>query len=342
MQQKRILPKKLYHTSNIDETEYSKKTWERQEKLEKIALLLSEGCSEQVALKAIGVARSTYYRWKQNYKYFGLAGLENESKRPINARKSSWSRETENRVYHLRKKFCLMGKQKIAVMYERKYRVKISQSMVGRIITKLIKRGSLLPVKYYLYGKKDTKKRVFNGYAQRWKSGMKATKPGELVQIDHATIEIPGFGTAKHFSATCPTTKYAVYQLYQEATSKNAADFLEYIKNSLPFPIYSIQVDGGSEFRAFFESACEKAQIPLFVLPPRSPELNGNVERSNGTAKYEFYAQYNGAPSLYLLRKNLYKFNLFYNFERPHQGIGLLTPSQFFKKINMRPESHMY
>jgi transposase len=343
MQQKRILSsQRLYHISTIDETEYSKECWERKEKLEKIKLLLQEGCSEEVALDALGITRSTYYRWKKKYKLFGLAGLENESRSPIKLRKASWTSETEDRIYHLRKKYRLFGKQKITVLYEREYGVKISQSMVGRIISKLVKKNKIFPVQFYLYGKKDKKKRVFDGHAQRWKSGMKAAKPGELVQVDHATIHIPGYGYAKHFTATCPTTKYTAYQIYQEATSKNAADFLEFMKKTFPFPISSIQVDGGSEFRAWFEDACKKAQIPLFVLPPRSPELNGNVERANGTAKYEFYAQYEKLPNLHLLRKNLYKFNLFYNFERPHQGIGLLTPSQFFRKINMRPESHMY
>ena len=87
---------------------------------------------------------------------------------------------------------------------------------------------------------------------------------------------------------------------------------------SLPF--LSIQVDGGSEFMAFFEQACKKAKIPLFVLPPRSPELNGHVERSNSTAKYEFYAQYQGVPSLHLLRKKLDKFSLFTTLRRPIRG----------------------
>ena len=109
----------------------------------------------------------------------------------------------------------------------------------------------------------------------------------------------------KHFSAVCQITKFAVYQIYQEATSKNAAEFLAYMQQKFPFPILSIQVDGGSEFMAFFEQACKKAKIPLFVLPPRSPELNGHVERSNSTAKYEFYAQYQGVPSLHLLRKKI-------------------------------------
>ena len=58
--------------------------------------------------------------------------------------------------------------------------------------------------------------------------------------------------------------------------------------------IGAIQVDGGSEFQAVFEEACQERDIPLFVLPPRSPKLNGHVERANRTHREEFYEVYDG------------------------------------------------
>lgn len=36
----------------------------------------------------------------------------------------------------------------------------------------------------------------------------------------------------------------------------------------------ALQVDGGSEFPAEFGLACQQKQLPLFVLPPKSPKLN--------------------------------------------------------------------
>jgi transposase len=337
-----IYPRKeLYQIKSIDETDYSKIVWQRKEKIDKIKLLLAEGCTEDVALQAMNVARSTYYRWKKNYKNIGLAGLEDESRRPNSTRKSTWTYEIEQRVYHLRKKFPLWGKAKIAVMYKRQFTEKISVSTVGRIIKKLIGQNKIMPVRF-MYGKKDTKRRIFNGHAQRWKVGMKAYKPGELIQVDHMTITIPGFGQIKHFNAVCPITKYAVYQAYKEANCRNAADFLEHMKKEFPFPIQSIQVDGGSEFMGDFEKAVAMSNIPLWVLPPRMPEYNCNVERGNGTAKYEFYWQYNAQPNLHMIKKNLQKFALFYNTVRPHQGIGLLTPTQFYEVIsNEALQSHM-
>ena len=57
-----------------------------------------------------------------------------------------------------------------------------------------------------------------------------------------------------------------------------------------PYKILSIQVDGGSEFMADFETACERRHIPLIVLPPARLKYDGGVERGNRTFREEFYA----------------------------------------------------
>ena len=64
------------------------------------------------------------------------------------------------------------------------------------------------------------------------------------------------------------------------------------LQTDMPFTVKGVQADGGSEFMAEFETECEKRDIALFVLPPRSPKLNGGAERCNGAWRYEFYAVY--------------------------------------------------
>jgi transposase len=288
MQQK-MLHRKFNEVRRLDETEYNPIVYERKEKIEKFKKLRKEGCSEKVILEILEITRATYYHWKKSYTLNGLSGLEDQSKRPNTMRTRTWSKLVEQRVYLLRKKFPLWGKAKIAVRYKTEYRENISESTVGRVIKKLCSQNKVMPVRF-LYGKKETRRRIFNGHAQRWKLGMHATKPGELIQIDHMTIQMPDIGQVKHFNAICPVTKFSVYKVYKEATSLNAADFLEHMKQQFPFPISSIQVDGGSEFMSTFEKAAQQSNISLYVLPPRSPEYNGNVERGNGT-EYEFYYQ---------------------------------------------------
>ena len=78
------------------------------------------------------------------------------------------------------------------------------------------------------------------------------------------------------------------------ATSRNAKRFLAYPQAQAPFPIRSLQVDGGSVFRDEFEQSCQDLGIPLYVLPPKKPEYNGCVARANGASRYEFYPYLRG------------------------------------------------
>jgi transposase InsO family protein len=260
----------------------------------------------------------------------------------LNIRKPIWSRETEDLVYQIRKKYPLWGKEKLAIKYQEEYGSRIAVSTLGRILAKLVANKRVDPVRI-MYGQKEVKRRLFDGYSKRWKYGMKSRQPGELVQIDHMTVTVPRYGTLKHFTAVCPVTKFSAYQVYHQATSANATSFLEHVRKSFPFPVLSIQGDGGSEFMADFEQFTAKIGIPLFVLPPRRPQLNGGVERGNGIAKYEFYSQYSAYPSFPVIKANLQEFASFYNKVRPHHGIGLLTPVKFYELIkNEVLESHMY
>jgi putative transposase len=100
----------------------------------------------------------------------------------------------------------------------------------------------------------------------------------------------------------------------------------------MPFTVKAIQVDGGSEFMAQFEDACRQRGITLFVLPPRSPKLNGHVERAQRTHKEEFYYRLTNASTLTQVNKLLRKWEQVHNTFRPHQALGQITPLAFHKK----------
>jgi transposase len=322
----------LYQKPEIDESEYSPVVYERLEKLKLFEKMRAEGCSIETALTALKLSQSSFYRWRKDYKKFGLRGLEPGDKRPLNVRKPEWKQAAVQQILHLRKQNPLYGKAKIAVLLKRDHQIVLSVSTVGRIITDLIKRDKVKPAHFYC-AKKRVRPRLFNKHAQRWKKGMKATKPGELFQIDHMTVHLTSFFGVKHFQGICPVTKMVVEQAYYCATSRIARQFLEYVKATLPFPLISIQVDGGSEFKKDFEQACKELDLPLFVLPPKTPENNGNVERANGSAKYEFYTFYAGPLSLFNLRKKLNLYVKKYNSYRPHQALQYQTPLQYYESL---------
>jgi transposase InsO family protein len=69
--------------------------------------------------------------------------------------------------------------------------------------------------------------------------------------------------------------------------------------------------------------------LALFVLPPRSPKLNGAVERANRTHTEEFYQVTPCALEMKKLNRELRQWEHIYNTVRPHQALGYLTPLQF-------------
>ena len=219
-------------------------------------------------------------------------------------------------------------------MYQNHYQEPLSATRIGKILKNLLYDHKIVSVSN-LCGLKETKRRVFKDHAQRLPKGRKSQNIGDLVQIDHMSVQLPKIGGAKQFNAIRPISKYVVSKTYWQATSHNAENFLRFLIKKMPFPITSVQVDGGSEFMGDFEKACKKMNILLFVLPPYSPQLNGGIERANRTFRYEFYALKDKFESEIDYKNQVQKFTDFYNSVRPHQSLGLLTPCQFIEKLKI-------
>ena len=111
----------------------------------------------------------------------------------------------------------------------------------------------------------------------------------------------------------------------------------------MPDPVRAIQIDGGSEFMAEFEQACADAKIPLYLLPPRSPKLNGAVERRNGAWRYEFYACSDLPLDINKIAERLEAFQNLYNNHRPHGALAAMTPAKRLSigRASQTPPFHM-
>ena len=88
----------------------------------------------------------------------------------------------------------------------------------------------------------------------------------------------------------------------------------------------------GPWFMADFEAECAQRRIALFVLPPRSPKLNGHVERANGTHTAEFWEVTDAEPEYEPLREAMLAWETCYNTIRPHQALGYLTPAEWLAR----------
>jgi putative transposase len=301
----------------------------RETKRRLAAIRWHEAHGKQVSLTArhFGLSRSTVYDWLRRYEREGVRGLGERSRRPRHVRQPTWSKNLEHAVLRLREEHPRWGKDKLVVLLRGQGHT-VSVSMVGRILAQLKRQGRLPLANLrdpWMGGRSQIRP-----YATRKPRDYVPRVPGDLVQIDSADVRLDSSGrTYKHFSARDVVSRWDVLGVYSRATAVTSRDFLNAVIERMPGPVRAIQVDGGSEFKAEFEEACQEMGLRLFVLPPRSPKLNGCVERAQRTHKEEFYQMLDPPDSLEELRRLLLGQELCYNTVRPHQALGQLTPQQW-------------
>ncbi len=291
--------------------------------------LKSEGVSDEKCQHFSSISRSTYYRYKGILDSL-KQGIAPPSKRPKHVKKPLWGEAERQLVLRIRRADPTYGKDKIAVIITRDHGKNISASTVGRILKVLFKKSLITKS---LSAPRPRKKRNFGKtHAKPWTyKEYKDIRQGERIQVDHMTLRKNGL-PCKHFQAWDRKSKFIHAQVYSHAKASSAKRFLLELIEVIPFEIISLQVDGGSEFMAEFEAACEELSIPLIVLPPSRPTYNGGVERGNRTFKEEFYYRCDLlADSIGAMRFELKKALKKYNSYRPHKSLGGLTPMEYIQ-----------
>jgi len=124
--------------------------------------------------------------------------------------------------------------------------------------------------------------------------------------------------------------KTALSLTYKKCNSKNTVDFSKKFTQMLPYKITTVQTDNGKEFKKEFKKYLSKNKIIHVFTYPRCPKVNGVVERFNRTLKEDFIE-----PNLHLIynqkqyNKNLAKYMIYYNCQRPHENLNNMTPTTF-------------
>lgn len=293
-----------------------------------------DGLSVAKAAKATGHSLAKLYRWEKQPRA--------RSRRPRSPRKATWTTGLVQAVEHLRLDEPMWGKAKLVVKL-REQGFKVSEATIGRILAHLVTRGVVEPVPAIRKAAKTRKWSAKRRFAERLPKHLKADEPGQIVQLDTVYVTLAPGKHVKHFTAYDPVAKWTVAQAFERATATSAARFLDKLQAEMPFKVTGIQVDGGSEFMAEFEDACETAGIKLYVLPPKSPEINGAVERCNSSWRYEFYAVYDLPTRLHELNPLIDAFQHRYNTWRPHGALGGKTPAQYLqaRQAKVHPRSQM-
>lgn len=290
----------------------------------------AHGENVSLTCRHFAIGRGTFYRWWKRYDPYDLSSLEDRSSRPHHVRPKSWTTEEILAVQGLRESYPRWGKLKLAVLLVRQG-LALSVSKVGRILSYLKARGVLKePPRRSLARRRQWRRQ----YATRKPKTYQPVAPGDLVQIDTMDVRPEPGIVLKQFTTVDVVSRWSVPTIASNATALLASRALDELLARCPFPIRAIQIDGGSEFMAEFEVACQRLGLLLFLLPPHSPKLNGCVERANRTYREEFYDCSTATPTVAGFKDDLRQWEHTYNHIRPHQALGLLTPAQFLAAWN--------
>lgn len=261
-----------------------------------------------------GITRGSFYLWYHRYMSLGVEGLKNKSSRPHKIKR--WlPKNVRDTIIQLRlqRKY---GPDRMAYYIRQKYNWFVSSQTIWR----LYKEHGLNRLKY---------KKNWQRYPQQYSKAI----PGDRVQIDVKFIDNLAFSRKRYyqFTAIDDCTRFRVLRIYDHNTVANASDFINQVKQALPFAIKQVQTDNGSEFSEAFSWHLEDLGISHRKTKVRHPQENGKVERSHRTDGQEFYG-INQFVSIQHMKRLLRTWEQEYNSKRPHMALEGKTPSQYLEE----------
>ncbi len=289
--------------------------------------------------RAFSKSRSTVYLWKQKLKKAGgkLSALAPGDKTPIHKRKRVIHPFVEHFIIEYRTEHPEVDKATItpalATACSQAGVEPVSESTVGRIIRDLKLKGKLPKSRKLTINGRTGVLLVREPKPKKKKlrrKGFVPQFPGDLVQMD--TVSIFAAGVKRYmFTALDVSTRFAFDYLYKSASSANGNDFLGKFLKVAPFVTRRVQTDNGGEFAKHFDDYCSENGLAHFFNYPKHPQSNGHLERFNRVIQEQcvnLYIDYLDETGTF--NTKLMDYLIWYNMEKPHRGIGNVTPLRYY------------
>jgi transposase InsO family protein len=262
-----------------------------------------------------GISRKSFYKWLSRYDEHGEAGLCDRPRTPLRSPRATPS-EVVSKILYLRQHYHF-GPGKISDYLRRFHRISVAKATVHRILEK---HGmSKLP-----------SSQKYRRHNKRWQRYEKQ-QPGHRLQMDVKFLErIPGTQKRLYqFTAIDDCTRIRVLKVYDACNQGTAIRFADEVIRRLPFRIHVIQTDNGPEFQSKFHWHLQELDIKHVYIRPRTPRLNGKVERSHRVDDQEFYQLLDKdgiTDDIHLFNEKLREWEDYYNYHRPHGALDGQTP----------------
>ena len=273
--------------------------------------------------------------------------LEPESKAPKNTEKRNRIAKTiENKIILIRDEYG-WGKDKISAHLENNFNIKTHPNTVNKYLHLHKKINPKISLKNIMAMKNKKDREVSLKAKFRPPKNTKDLCPGALVEKDMKYVVKLGRNnkseTGFHYQQTTldSFTRIRTLDLTENFESETAAMSFEESSERMPFDIACLNVDNGSENKGNFSKYLQKKNIFQFYSNTATPTDNPRVERSHLTDEIEFYGRGNLYSNFEDQKKALKKWEYIYNYVRPHQALGQMTPMAFYELWKKNPEEAM-
>ncbi len=288
-----------------------------------------------LACRRLGISRKTFYKWRKRFTEARGArqALLDRSRRPHRPRRQV-KKALRRRLLHLRQRTHLGPARLRALLLARGVRHIPSAMTIAKVLRQagLTRRPRRRPPRY---------RRVFV-----------VPRPGDLVQLDVKFVPylVEGRQLYQYTAIDC-CSRLRLVQLSEDLSLATAKAFAQYVLSTFPFSVRCVQTDNDSIFTHWytagpktpldrpvkphpFTEMCRSFGAHHRLIPPRTPRLNGKVERSHQTDDQEFYGLRRYATRDEL-RRAFARWLWHYNHTRLHTGAGMhgRTPLQVLRSF---------
>jgi len=288
-------------------------------RLRVVRMFLEEKYPVQLICEETGVGRSTVGTWVRKYRQYGEDGLRSKmGQTPRPARKEA---AVKNKIIEVKKSNPVFGVRRISDFLKRFFLLKASPATVH----KQLAGAGLVEKKRPKQKKNPPKPRFFE-----------RSKPNQLWQSDICTFRLAG-KNAYLISFIDDYSRYITgLGFYRSQTAEHVLETYRRATGEYGVP-KEMLTDNGRQYVNWrgttkFERELKKDRIKHIRSRPHHPMTLGKIERFWKSILQEFLLR-SQFDSFDDARERIEYWVKYYNYRRPHQGIGGLCPADRYFEI---------
>ena len=297
-------------------------------KLRAVKMHLEDGAPQKMVAEQMGCGLSTMMRWVALYRKDGPAGLPDDRRKGVRG-KAKIPAAVRDQIVDMKQSEPGLGTHKISNFLKRMFFMKASHETVRRVLHQ----ESLLPDKV-----KPKKPVMVRRTPEEIEDGQSYVKGPHLMWQSDISVfswqkqNVYLIGFMDDYSRFVPGLGVYLSQKTEHVleTFRRAA-----MEHKAPKEMLT---DNGRQYtswrgRSEFEKEMTRSQIRHIRSRPHHPQTQGKIERFWKTIKEEFLTRtlFAGFEDL---QERTRLWLQYYNFRRPHQGIGGLCPADRFYEVS--------